>query len=539
MKSERSQSAWAACALFLIVLMVYFLTSTGRIDIIDTQIRLEGTRGVLATGLPLLNDPALQAFGKPTRLGDSVKASGYGVSPHLIYAPFLLAIQSFDGTVDFEQFWFSHINHLFAAGTIVVLFYFYLAIGFGMATAVRWSLVCAFFTQFFVTATSTFYQPFQGFFLFAAMFFAYKAGRSHSFIHAIASGVLFAVVINIKPSYIILAPAIALLFASWQEARVEIKKQNLMQILLFAIICILGVCFWEFYRSLYIFQGRQSGVELAQTTSSVTSTVMGGSVVKGLLTILVSPGKGAVFFSPILFVGIWGVKELFTSDRLLAIAAAAIAMIWLLGVAQTSFPGGDWCWGPRYLVPAIPVIFLFVPYGYQRLFAARPARGRWLLAYCLTVQLLGLSLDFHQYFFRNGLDAFFWHDQSFYLTHSQLIERPIDIMESVKHVNNLDLSGPYRPGPYPELLTYAVFGAYHPDRTIMIEWMKQYPVFWLPGPWPLWMSYLAPERLPINMGSTVLAAVALLLAGLLLLYLVLIRAAPGNREWPEASHEVT
>lgn len=518
MKFERLHIVLVPFSIFLITVSIYFLLSPGRIDMTDSLVRLEGTKGVLQTGFPIVDSKlgATTGVGK-TKLGENIYASMYGVSPHLLYAPFVKMIQVANGGFDAEMFWFSHINHLFAGLSIAVLFLFYSGMGLRLKDAVLWSLICAFFTQFFVTATSSFYQILQGCLLLLAVFFAYQAGRRQSFTYVLLASIFFVVFVNIKMSYVILAPFIGLLFLYIENNKIKITRKTIYFEVIFIFFCILAMWFWQSYRSVYM-GGKENIEPLVDVAKSVGQASAGnGNILMGLFILLFSPGKGALFYSPIFFVALFGIKSLLLHHKLLAVSASCIIGIWVLGIAQTPFPGGDWCWGPRYLVPIAPLIFLFVPYGYRYLFANKLHLGRMLLAYCLLVQILGLSLDFHQFFYRNGLPAFFWKDQSFYSTHSQLAERPIDIIASIHQYKSLNLSGSFRPGPYPESLTFPIFGVYHPDREVMVYWMKQYPIFWLPRPWPVWMQLLDTGRLPIHLHATIFFGFSLFLSGCVLL----------------------
>jgi len=522
MKSISSYKLVVSFSIFLITTSIYFLLSPGRIDQADSLVRLEGTKGVIETGFPVI-DPALKGMSNVIKsgVGEYDYASGYGVSPHFLYVPFVGLIKSFSEEMDFEQFWFSHINHVFAGATIVLLFLFYLSLNLGIRDAVIWAFACAFFTQFFVTATSSFYQVFQGFFLLLSVFFAFYAGKNQSFAYVLLSGISFFIFIMIKASFIVFAPAIALLLLEVQDGKLLVSKRAVYQIILFAVLCIAALICWDYYRSFYVPSVLESPLAVTQAVSSVKSAVGGGNVLTGLFILLFSPGKGMLFYSPIFFVAVFGVRYLFTFHKLLTISICYIIVVWFLGVAQTPYPSGDWCWGPRYIVPIAAVMFLFVPFGYKKLFAKKKGYGKLLLGYCLLVQLLGLSLDFNQFFYRHGLTAYFWKDQSFYYSNSQLVERPIDILESIHHFKKIDFSGDFRPGSFPESLTYPIGGAYHPDRRIVMSWMKEYPVFWVPRPWPIWMQFLDPGRLPIKVGLTMLFGFSTLMMGLIMLYMAL------------------
>jgi hypothetical protein len=213
-----------ASALFLLVLMAYFLCSTGSIDTIDSQIRYEGTKGVLETGFPLVRRtlPRLDWY-YFSPLGEGV-ASGYGVSPHLVYAPFLFLLQQYGGSMDFEQYWFSHINQLIAAATMVLLFLFYRAMGFSRRDGVIWTLLCAFCTQHFVTGASTFYQSLQCFFLVGTIFCAFRAGQLRSLFWTAGSGLMLFGLLNIKPAYGIFIPFVAMLLISHESGKAVIDR---------------------------------------------------------------------------------------------------------------------------------------------------------------------------------------------------------------------------------------------------------------------------------------------------------------------------
>ena len=81
----------------------------------------------------------------------------------------------------------------------------------------------------------------------------------------------------------------------------------------------------------------------------------------------------------------------------------------------------------------------------------------------------------------------------------------------------------FAPGPYRRLVTYTVWS--NRPRDHAPEWIREYEVFYLPRPWPLWMRYLDRSALPIAAGAWT-AAVAL--AAVLGLVLVCV-GVRGNR----------
>lgn len=110
----------------------------------------------------------------------------------------------------------------------------------------------------------------------------------------------------------------------------------------------------------------------------------------GLWGLLLSPGKSVFLYSPPLVAALFGVPALWRRHRLalLAILAALVPVVAVY--ARFIFWHGDYAWGPRYLVFAVPTLLVPLALVLDRL------RGRALaallaplLAAGLAVQLLG------------------------------------------------------------------------------------------------------------------------------------------------------
>jgi hypothetical protein len=87
---------------------------------------------------------------------------------------------------------------------------------------------------------------------------------------------------------------------------------------------------------------------------------------EGHLGLLVSPGKGLFVFTPVAVMGVVGlVRALRYDDRALA-ATCGLAVLahWILVGRWLEWHGGE-SWGPRLLTDALPLVFLFLPDGYD------------------------------------------------------------------------------------------------------------------------------------------------------------------------------
>ncbi len=235
-----------------------------------------------------------------------------------------------------------------------------------------------------------------------------------------------------------------------------------------------------------------------------------GNPLVGMAGLLVSPGKSIFLYSPLAVLGILGVYRLARREPRLGQAIAAASVAYLMLISSLSFWGGDWCWGPRYIVVILPLLALGLPF--IRHDRAGRATVRTLVASGLAIQLLGISVDQHRFFYERSLPDFFWAaDRSFYFRHSALLARPGELLSMVRQGLPAEATR-FRPGPYPDGLTYAVFGPGQQGAPQPL-WMRHYAVFWLPRPWPLWMPAIPEARRPIDLTTAMALMAGMAVAG--------------------------
>ncbi len=92
---------------------------------------------------------------------------------------------------------------------------------------------------------------------------------------------------------------------------------------------------------------------------------------EGIWGLLVSPGKGLFWFSPLVLAGLLCWRRLHREHRFLSILLAVMIVFRLVIIAARSDWHGGFCLGPRHLLPVLP--FLLIPLGY---YLARPRRGQ-------------------------------------------------------------------------------------------------------------------------------------------------------------------
>lgn len=132
----------------------------------------------------------------------------------------------------------------------------------------------------------------------------------------------------------------------------------------------------------------------------------------GLAGLLLSPGKGLFLYSPLLLAALFGIPALLRRDQATAVLSLGVVLVYPLLYAGWFMWWGGWSWGPRFLVPALPFLALFLaPVVDWALFPRR----WWAIAVLLVlallsffVQILGVAVDFNQYLlllYQRGIDS--------------------------------------------------------------------------------------------------------------------------------------
>jgi hypothetical protein len=117
---------------------------------------------------------------------------------------------------------------------------------------------------------------------------------------------------------------------------------------------------------------------------------------RGLYGLIFSPGRGVVWYAPLVLLAVVGFRAAWRRNWVLAAVAAAIFLIRPLFYASWAWDGG-WTWGPRFLVPAMPVLLVGVAEVLRR-FSTWPRTARLLVAIVavvsVSVQVVGVATDY-------------------------------------------------------------------------------------------------------------------------------------------------
>ncbi|MFQ3581002.1 MAG: hypothetical protein SNJ67_01580 [Chloracidobacterium sp.] len=500
---------WIAVGLFLLVGAVYVLASPGRIDMIDGQCRYEVARSLVEIGQPTLRDPMLQWIAVRGR--DGRPYSHYGLGASATGAP-LVALGKLgnDWKGEQQRFLFSLTSAVFGAGLASVLFLFFLDLGVSPGRAVLWTLVNAFATLTFIGATTTFDNIQQAFFVLGAAWLAYRSAQRQSLGYAVAGGLCAGWLVNFVEHLILLWPCLALMCSrvsiTWPPLVGDVRpwlaqlwtafwrttagRASLQRIVAFSAACGVGLLIFGLYNLLRFGHPLNTGKFAIPGHPSFW-----GNPLYGIPGLLLSPGKGVLWYSPPIILAIFGYAGLRNRAPLVA-RLTLLASVVLVGfVGCISFYGGDWCWGPRYLLPVLPLWSLTLAFLPRHTFA------RWATAVVvvagLGVQGLGLSLDHQRFFLERCLPPHFWAtDPGFNFRESALLARPFELLDPV-NPSARDKACWFRPGPYDDTNTYCLFGLAPEWADDSPLWALNFEVFYVGRPWIIWMPRQPRERQPI------------------------------------------
>lgn len=162
-------------------------------------------------------------------------------------------------------------------------------------------------------------------------------------------GLTAALLVNSKNIYFVCLPG-ALVYLAW---RLGARRRELVTGLGWAALGLApGLV------ALAVYNEVRWGSVLASGYGAVTVGFWRENIFLGLWGQLLSPGKSLFLFSPPLVLALCGVRRLVARRRHVGVAIALVVGPILLVYARYLFWAGDWGWGPRYLVFALPAFVL-------------------------------------------------------------------------------------------------------------------------------------------------------------------------------------
>jgi hypothetical protein len=383
----------------------------------------------------------------------------------------------------------------------------------GLVRALVWTAIASLSTLWWPGSVTVFDQSQHAFFLLGAILTAWQSGRRSSLWLAALAGLTGGLLVAFQENYLLLLPLIGLPVLAhtpgfgtpWLLFRQSLDRHAMLRYLLFGLCCGVGLLLF------FSFNYWRFGM-LLQPNRYGNPDLFWGNPVAAFVSLIASPGKSILLFSPPIVLAFFGFRGLFTRAPVLVATIVGVTLVHVLVVIQLAFFGGDWCWGPRYLLILIPLWALTFPFATSRV---RRQIVSAVVVAGFAVQLMGISLDYQRFFLEHNLPPYFWVDQWSYFKQSQFLSRPGEIFALIRDGIPPE-ARQFSPTPTAQV-TYTPLGP--PDyRRDGARWVRLFAVFNTPRPWPFWISAVESERRPVNGLALGTACMAMLLVGLGLIH---------------------
>jgi len=283
-----------------------------------------------------------------------------------------------------------------AAGLCAVFFALCLQLGYARATALKLTLLLGFGTLLWAHSKDTFEHPQEAFFGLAGLLFAYRALKEERRRLYFIAGLCFGAALLTRESAIFFfLPTLIYLLAK--------SRHFPMKALAAGGLCLLGVLPFALTMAWYnLARAGSPFIEGHQATGHFA--LFDCPLTRGLAGLLISPGKGLFEYNPVLLLLVIFPSCLlffWRKRRGISLLFACISLCYLLLYARFRYWDGGLCWGPRYLLPIIPLLLLplgeIFPPG-KSASRVRKAVVALLVGISVLIQLSSVLVD-HQIWF--------------------------------------------------------------------------------------------------------------------------------------------
>jgi Dolichyl-phosphate-mannose-protein mannosyltransferase len=357
--SRAGQPTQAAILLLAFTIFgIYLLSSSWRFPIGEDGRATLATSRSLLTRRTLAIDAAFasdEGYGPRAKIGVDGRAyAKAGLGLPIAELPFVatgLLISKLAGLPEAHTLAsvLSLLNPLVSASTAIVVYELCQTVGCSPVAALLTAIAYAFATFAWVYAGVDGTEPLQALCLAVSLLLLirYRSERHARLLSG--SSVALACAIVTKPANAVLVPALGLYALSAVRARRLSWRETVPVLMRFAVplaLCVLFLSWLNWFRF-------GSVLETGYEPHAFMNRFLGG-----IYGLVFSFNKGILFYAPPLVlapVGLWIMRRSQRGEAML-IALASVTYICLF--AKFYNWGGGWSWGPRYLMPIVPLLMM-------------------------------------------------------------------------------------------------------------------------------------------------------------------------------------
>ncbi|MEE8348698.1 MAG: hypothetical protein V3R94_03950 [Acidobacteriota bacterium] len=384
-------------ALFLITFSTFLLTASGHLDVIDEymiffQAESLALNGSLAVPQAVEHDTWYGREGV-----DGQPYTGYGPAHAWAVVPFYYLGRTTAAILDIPEqhrdlifYWGALLSNCFLAALLALLFHYLLCrLHVSLRISFAASLGLVFATPVWPYTGTLFSEIWTALLLLAALIFLERTIRQGQtgFSSVMCCGTCLGLALMSRPNHGAAIPvfAIALMMAPLSRAL------RVRQVLLLGAVttlflgATLGLNYLHFHD---VFQfGYADQVEGGKIlTQFNTPTHL------GLYGLFLSPGKSLFLFVPLVLLALAGQPLLWRHSRPLATVCSGCMLVYALFLAHHTQWEAGYSWGPRYLLPVVPLLLVGMAPLLRKTHLNWPRRA--LVVLCLVGVLVNLPAVF-------------------------------------------------------------------------------------------------------------------------------------------------
>ena len=389
--------------LFVLLVCVYFVTFGGHFysgDGIELARTAESL--VLRGDLALQREEGEREWGYPGR--DGRRYAPYALGQSLAEAPFVAAAAVLTSPLSLEGRLKERLSHaatlssnvFITAGVGWVFYRLARRLLYSAGLSAGLALMLGLGTMMWVYARHDFGDPLTALTLVSSILFLRRFGDTGRRQDIVLSGLLLGLSLFTKYQMVLYCPVVWVYLIL---LRVERRETGGLRALardtffLAAPVVLFGsldmaVNYWKF------------GSLVSTGYEQEASPWAGWShIPAGLHGFLLSPGKSVFLYNPLLLLWPFSVRPFFREHRAESVMTSLALAATMLFFAPLYWWHGDWAWGPRYLLPVIPLLVLSLA-PLVRVAAEVVSLRRVLvalLALAVVVNTLGMAVNFFFY----------------------------------------------------------------------------------------------------------------------------------------------
>jgi hypothetical protein len=392
----------------LTVLGVYLLTMSGHTYSPDEETMLEVSRSLVTHATWAI--PQSQSF-VDVAGADGRRYSQYGPGQSFAAVPWVAAGLLVGNTFPKDQAGYplrlilGSFNALVAAGICGLLAALGMSLGYSRGASLLLGATLAFSTYLWPHSRTFFSEPLTALLMLGSFYLLVHerhmpAGEKGMALQMAASGALLALVLAIKVQYAVAIPAfgVYLLWSAFSprlDGDLAVQRTRpVTRMVTWVVGFVLGLI------PLMLYNWSVFGNPLLTGYGTDLRATFKTPLGEGVYGLLLSPGKGLVWYAPPVLLAAWGLWRFARKHRAEAVFVLLLGASIVTLFALYAFWHGDGSWGPRYLIPFLPFALLPAVALFDGLGSTAPLKSlavAVVVSLGFFVNLLGVLVNFDTY----------------------------------------------------------------------------------------------------------------------------------------------